>query len=252
VSVSYRLIPHTNLNGSLSDCVDAWAWCRANLSSILDGQVDAGNCIVMGESAGGTLCTLLGHVLDPAPRAVVDIYGLVDSTEVRERSPVDNQPLTEGWTEEQVAKAIEEADPTEAITVCPFQFDIPVEDIRRQWGVDDYQYTRRQVFQYEIKKYLRTKDLLFDVMYSLKADDSQTEKRRKLTTGSALLLLDGKAKYPPTYFLHGRADPVVKVEQSEKMAERLRKMGVDVGESYEPGEKHEFDNKYTVCLIAEI
>jgi hypothetical protein len=35
------------------------------------------------------------------------------------------------------------------------------------------------------------------------------------------------------------------------MAQRLREMGVPVGESYEPGEAHEFDNKYTVSSSME-
>lgn len=279
ISISYRLIPHVNLSGSLEDCVDAWKWCRSNLSTILDGKVDIEKCVVMGESAGGTLCTLLGHVLSPPPKVVVDIYGLVDSTEVRERTAVDNQPLTEGWTEEEVAEAITKADPKEAITVCPFQFDIPIETIREQWGAPEYSYDRRQVFQYEIKKYLRTKDLLFDVMYSLTGKESAEERKSILKDGSAYWMLEKKGKgpkvftleeggqedgeklydvkeeggksYPPTYFLHGRADPVVRVEQSERMAAKLKEMGVAVGESYEPGEKHEFDNKYTVSLAVK-
>ncbi|KAI9633337.1 Alpha/Beta hydrolase protein [Dioszegia hungarica] len=246
VSVAYRLIPHVDLQGSLDDCVDAWKWCRENLPALLGEEaVDVEKCIVAGESAGGTLCTLLGHVLNPPPKVVVDIYGLVDSTEVRERSAVDHQPLTEGWSEEEVADVIKRADPAEAITVCPFQFDIPVEEIRAQWGVPEYEYTRRQVFQYEIKKYLRTKDLLFDVMYRLTGQEGAEEKERKLKALSAYWMLEGKKTYPPTYFLHGRADPVVLVGQAERMAQRLREMGVPVGESYEPGEAHEFDNKYT-------
>lgn len=249
VSIAYRFIPHVDLRGSVEDGVDAHRWCREHLPEILGGdKVDVERCVVAGESAGGTIVTLLGAVLDPPPRAVVDIYGLVDPTFKKERSAVDNQPLTEGWSEEEVAAAIARADPAEALTVCPFQFDIPIQEVREQWGVPDYEYDRKQVFQYEIKKYLRTHDLLFDCMYRLTPDMSEDERVAKMKAFSALWMLDdGRQSYPPTFFLHGTNDPVVPYEANAvAMANKLRNMGVPVGEAYEPGEGHEYDNKYTV------
>jgi acetyl esterase/lipase len=247
VSVGYRLLPHASLRDMVDDCEDAFKWCRNNLEGVVgQGKVDLEKYAVAGESAGGTLATILGHVLSPPPRAVVDIYGAVDFTDKRPRSPADIQPLTEGWSEEEVAEAIAKADPTQAITVCPFQFDIPVEYIREQWGFPDYEYTQRQVFQYEIKKYLRTYDLLWDVMCRINPEDSDDVRDRKIKQLSPMHMLEGKTTYPPTFFLHGGGDPVVPQYLAERMAAKLRVMGVPIGEAYEPGEIHEFDNKYTV------
>jgi acetyl esterase/lipase len=211
--------------------------------------LDVERYAVGGESAGGTLATLLGHTLSPPPRAVIDIYGAVDPLDKRPQTPLDIQPLTEGWTEGEVAAAVAKADPAEAITVCPFQFDIPVEYIRTQWGVPSYEYTRRQVFQYEIKKYMRTYNLLWPVLCRVTDEDTEAEREAKLKAVSPLHLLDGKSAYPPTFFIHGGGDQVVPQYQSERMAAKLRQMGVPVGETYEPGEPHEFDNKYTVSTM---
>lgn len=48
-------------------------------------------------------------------------------------------------------------------------------------------------------------------------------------------------KYPPTAFLHGTADELVRMAQSRDMTERLRGFGVSVLESYEEGMGHVFD-----------
>jgi len=54
----------------------------------------------------------------------------------------------------------------------------------------------------------------------------------------------GKKSYPPTFFLHGTADMAVPVEQSYRMAGRLRGMGVPVGEAYCEGGLHCFEQAF--------
>jgi acetyl esterase/lipase len=64
VSAGYRLCPHVGLGDSLSDCLEALAWCRAHLNEVFGpGAVDIARWAVGGESAGAII-DLDGH---PSP-----------------------------------------------------------------------------------------------------------------------------------------------------------------------------------------
>ncbi|WVQ83293.1 hypothetical protein IAT38_005432 [Cryptococcus sp. DSM 104549] len=251
VSIAYRYTPHVGLSDQVQDGVDAYAWCRENLPKILDGKVDVERYALIGESAGGAIITLLAHVLSPPPKAIVDIYGLVDYLDPShdpssKPSPVDIQPLSGEFPEADVKAGVEARDPAGALTVCPFQFDVPVEVVREVWKAPEYEYTVEQRFQYDVKRWLRTHKNLTWVL--LRKEECKTEEEwvARKESLSAYWLLDGKSDYPATAFLHGKDDPVVHYDaQSVPMAKKLREMGVDVLECYEDGEKHEFDNKYT-------
>jgi acetyl esterase/lipase len=212
---------------------------------------------LIGESAGGTIVSLLAHHLKPLPRAMVNIYGPTDFLDPH-YSPntppnsIDIQPLDDKWTEEDCRKAItsNSKDLSKAITVCPYVFDIPIDQVRDQWLAPKFEYTEQQRFNWQVKRYMRTHKLLFKVILRTVDLKDEKEEMEVFKKWSPYHMLDGKSKgeYPPTWFLNGEADGVVPIKQAENMRERLDQMGVDTGVSYEPGQGHEFDNKYTVSL----
>ena len=71
----------------------------------------------------------------------------------------------------------------------------------------------------------------------------------KVRSLSSYYMLEGKTNYPPTFFLHGTGDVTVPVEQSYRMAKRLRGMGVPVGEAYCEGGPHSFEQQIEVGLF---
>lgn len=254
VSIAYRFAPFAGLEEMKQDGIDGFEWCKAHLPALLNRSVDVDRCVLVGESAGGTLVSLLAHVLSPRPKAVINIYGPTDFLDPH-YSPstppnsVDVQPLTDKWTEEDCRDGILSRDLSKAITVCPYVFDIPVQQVRDQWSAPGFRYTEAQRYNWEIKRYMRTNKLLFKVI--LRTDqftDTQKEEEMEIFKASSPYhMLDQTGdQYPPTWFLHGEADMVVPVQQAHRMQARLQELGVETGTSYEPGEGHEFDNKYTV------
>lgn len=76
VDAAYRLSPQVGLEEQLDDLLTAHAWCRAHLADVLGkDQVDIERMAVGGDSAGGTLSTLLGHKMKPTPQCVIAVYG---------------------------------------------------------------------------------------------------------------------------------------------------------------------------------
>ncbi|WVR09786.1 hypothetical protein IAU60_006862 [Kwoniella sp. DSM 27419] len=251
VSIAYRFAPHASLTDQVQDGVDAYAWCRESLPEILGkDKVDVDRYTLMGESAGASIITLMPFKLSPAPRAIVDIYGPSDFLDpaMNDDTPpsaVEIQPLSGEFPEDEVAAAVSNRDLRKAMTLCPFDFDVPVETYRKLWALPDYEYTKEQRFQYDVKRYIRTHKLLFKVISryeECKTPEEYTERRRNL---SPLWLLDDNPNYPPTVILHGEDDKVVGVKHARDLTKKLQKIGIDCIELIEPGEGHEFDNKYT-------
>lgn len=237
------------------DGQDAFEWCRLNLPRILP-SVDIDQCVLIGESAGGTIVSLLAHHLRPIPKAMVNIYGPTDFMDPHysPKTPpnaTDIQPLTDKWSEEDCRVAIKNRDLSKAITVCPYVFDIPIQQVRDQWAAPSFTYTEEQRFNWEVKRYMRTHKLLFKVILRTDQIEDEEEELEIFKKSSPLHLLEGKSKdeYPPTWFLHGESDSVVPLGQAERMREKLQGMGVETGISFGPGQGHEFDNKYTVCPL---
>ena len=263
VSIAYRYAPFVSLDEMKEDGVDAFEWCRSNLPNILKGkaEVDVDRCVLVGESAGGTLVSLLAHVLRPSPKAVVNIYGPTDFTDPH-YSPstppnaTDIQPLTDKWSEDDCRQGILSRDPSKAITVCPYVFDIPIQQVRDQWSAPNFEYTEAQRFNWEIKRYMRTNKLLFKVILRTDQMTDENEEMRVFKEKSPFHMLDSTStdrdgyRYPPTWFLHGESDSVVPIQQAYRFQKKLEEMGVDTGTSYEPGQGHEFDNKYTVSVLS--
>jgi acetyl esterase/lipase len=263
VSHSYRLAPQARIDESLSDCIDAVVWCRVNLPKVLGADhVDVDRYVVCGDSSGGALATLMGHHLNPSPKAIIDVYGVVDFESMGwlEDDPEDKLTPNESskwkgeFSEVELAAFLADRDPANALdTAPPWIGRYNEEQLSEQWGTR-FRYTRRIRLQTELHVWRTNRgrrgiksDLLKAVMHKEKFVD-RNSLAEFVASVSPLQLLDGKSRYPPTAFLHGITDSVVPISQSVEMAERLRKMGVAVMECYVPDVNHGFDSIYTVSL----
>jgi acetyl esterase/lipase len=259
ISVAYRLCPHVSLADMVTDCTDAIAWCRANLPGLVGNVgvgVDVDRFVVAGDSAGGCISALLAHKLSPAPRALIDVYGPTDLCDKHfdPSAPEINseiEPLSGEFPEDEVVKGVTDRDPSHALAVCPSPFQllfIPLEQARLENADPTMEYTRRDRFQCDMKRYMGTNKILFRTILHAKDDWTQERYMAHAREWSPLWLLDGKKTYPPTYLIHGEEDVIVPLNHSTRMAHKLREMGVDVHEWYEHG-GHVFDIKYSVSAV---
>ncbi|KAH7122197.1 Alpha/Beta hydrolase protein [Dactylonectria estremocensis] len=261
VSHNYRLGPQARLGDELEDCLEAVAWCRSNLPDILGSDlINVDRYVVCGESAGGTLVSLMGHHLNPPPKVVIDAYGVVDflSAATRQKvftdpdpNPSKEVPPWEGeFSAAELDAFLDNRDPANLITNALFwdEQDLVSDEVLSTHLKTEFRYTKRIRLQAELQlwraKCRPHRGFLRAVFHQENfADDDAMEKF--VGTLSVAHLLEGKTSYPPTAILHGTADSAVEIEQSYTFAKKLKEMGVPVVESYEPGGEHVFDEKYT-------
>ncbi|KAK4243296.1 putative isoprenylcysteine alpha-carbonyl methylesterase ICMEL2 [Corynascus novoguineensis] len=267
VSHNYRLAPQARVDDQLADCLEAVTWCRANLPSIIGtDQVNVDQYVLCGESAGGHLATLMAlHLANPPPKAVVDVYGVVDFLSMKAFGPLEQRPnrATQGpwkgkFSEETLNKLLRDRDRSNVLTdALPWnEFErLTDTEISNLWATD-FRYTERVLQQAELHmmhSLSRSADgLHVGIMHNEKFE-SEEELMAFVRSMSPLRVLQqgveegrtGPDLYPPTAFLHGTCDVDVPVEQSYAMAGVLKSAGVPVIECYEEGEAHVFDLKYT-------
>jgi acetyl esterase/lipase len=268
VSHNYRLAPQARVDDQLADCLEAVSWCRAKLPSILGAdKVDVDRYVLCGESAGGHLATLMGTRLsNPAPKAVIDVYGVVDFLTMRAFGPPGQRasratqgPWTGKFSEEELNALLRDRDianvVTDALSWNQFEFLTDTE-ISKLWATD-FRYTDRNLKQAELHmmhSLSRSADgLHIGIMHSEKFANEE-ELMAFVSSVSPFRVLQrgvkegkkGRDLYPPTAFLHGTGDVDVPIQQSYEMAKLLKDSGVPVVECYEEGEPHVFDLKYTV------
>ncbi|KAK3501917.1 Alpha/Beta hydrolase protein [Neurospora crassa] len=216
VSHNYRLAPQAALDHQVADCIEAIEWCRKNLPSILgEGKADVDRYVLVGESAGGTLVTLMGlHLTSPPPRVIVNVYGLVDISpfvNMPDRTP---EPWRGKFTDEEVERFINDRGLNNVLTdACCWneQELFSEEELRKRWAAN-IQYDKRFRLQAEAHQWRSVRALPGDIHKA---------------------------------FLHSDADEPVPIQQSYDMVATLRERGVPVIERYEEGEPHVFDIKYT-------
>ncbi len=271
VSHSYRLAPQARLDDQVDDCLEALAWSRANLPSILGVEkVDVDRYVLYGDSAGGLLVTLMGlRAANPPPRAIINVYGIVDILGMEEAFRKQQQSSVQkqqpwAWTgefpEEELQAFLANRDPANILTASTAwreMEEVDEAELSRRWGTD-FKWTERIRKQAELHVWRSIHPkasslFLTGVIHPEKFRD-ETELRAFIDSVSSLRVLkrrqvEGKLEYPPTALLHGTGDTAVPVQQSYDMAKTLREMGVPVIERYEEGEEHVFDAKYTVCFI---
>ena len=115
-------MPEVSYHEILSDCKDSLAWCINELPGILGNErIDIDRYVVGGDSAGGTLSTLAGHLFEPKPKVVINVFGLVDSLDVPNQGTAsDEWSLSYDNVEEVMEKAKMNRDPSKAEFICPW------------------------------------------------------------------------------------------------------------------------------------
>ena len=250
------------MDDQITDCIEAHKWCLSHLPSILRSKdIDINRYVLAGDSAGGALATTCAHLFEPAPKAVIDIYGVIDMSDqwfwkVRQDRKNVNQPsYLKPRDEEEYRKAMEDRDPANAEIICPWDWELEpnmsVADLRSFWGMPDFVPSEKDFFRIDMYKYMGRNKSAFAMLFRREQFDSDEQCTAKVRSLSAYYMLDGKTHYPPTFFLHGTGDVSVPVEQSYRMAKRLRGMGVPVGEAYCEGGPHSFEQQIEVSLCHE-
>lgn len=246
-------MPQASFDDIVDDCKDSLAWCIKNLPDIVGADnIDLDRYVVGGDSAGGTLSTLSGHVLSPKPKVVIDVFGLVDAPGLGKR-----ESHSEAWSKDygdELEKVMEKAkmdrNPTNAEFMCPWYWEYPdqmdPEDLKAFWGMPNFTVEDKHKFRMDVFNYIHMKDELFDILYRKDTFATEEEYGKYAKSVSPYHLLDSTSNYPPTFILHGTGDSAVPVEQSYKFAKRLRELGIEVDERYKEGGEHCFENKIEV------
>ncbi|KAK8847663.1 hypothetical protein IAR55_005522 [Kwoniella newhampshirensis] len=162
-------------------------------------------------------------------------------------------PGTFEYSEDELASALEDRDPGNAILAAPFEWEsrnVSEIEIQARWAVSPsvFSYTSRVKLQTAIKDYIGRRGPAVSVVLRLNDLEMEEERLERRKEWSAHHRARGD--YPPTAFLHGLGDMAVPADQSKEFAEKLRGLGVEVFESYEEGVPHGFDQMYTGPEIA--
>ena len=261
VSTSYRLSPQADMEQQLQDCLDAVQWSRQRLPGVLSGQVDVDKLVVAGGSAGGALATFIALQTSPPPAAVVNVYGAVDMLAIRKLDLADRQAAQAGssnywlkkwasdkYSHESNIDALRDRSPSDTLIAAPLASEPHVyteKATRDRWRCDSITYSDRILFQSQLTSWCRNYGYWTDAVMHLDDLENDQAREEKCQLWSALYHLNRTTKFPPTAFLHGTADTAVPLDQSLRMAARLREMDVEVLERYQPGVGHSFDQAFT-------
>jgi acetyl esterase/lipase len=250
VDAAYRLSPHCGLEEQLDDLTQAFAWCREHLPSVLgEGQVDVERFAVGGDSAGGTLSTLLGFKLEPTPRCVIDVYGNTDLLDEQHWSVLEGSVYKGTHPTAEVVEELMCRDPSRAIVACPFPPElrsIPEKTTQDRWARPDFTYSPRVRIQTAVKDYMaQTSSNIYHLLRLDRFATTEEARAYTKTVSPVHMLDDGRASYPPTAFLHGEGDASVPVQFARDFEDKLRGMGVPTVGSYCEAAPHAFDMMFT-------
>lgn len=201
-SIDYRLAPETKLPDIIEDVQDAIVWLVQHGKEYAD--YDSDNIAVIGTSAGGYLALMTG-TLKTRPKAIVSFYGYGDITGDWYTKP---SPHYTKMT------AVPEALAKQLIQDTPISAS-PIEK------------------RYAIYLYCRQQGKWLDYVTGTGNNVAQ------LYDYCPLHLLDGE--FPPTLLLHGDNDEDVPYQESVKMEQALKHIGVSSELITIEGGKHTFD-----------
>ncbi|WVW79503.1 hypothetical protein I302_101472 [Kwoniella bestiolae CBS 10118] len=230
ISVSYRFVPQATHDDIVSDIQTAYKWCRSNLASVLgEDTVDLESFVCGGNSAGRVGRIRLTALED-------EFFKL----------KVENLPLPIlGSTEEELQLALNDRDPDNTVVTSAFTLELEpfttVENLRISWGVD-YTPTKKDVVRADLNAYTFKNGLKIGNIFRRDTFGTEEEYIDELNRWGAMHHIDEKQSHPATFILHGKGDAIVPVTQSYKLAEKLKRMGVDVGEKYVDGADHLFES----------
>lgn len=210
----YRLCPQTSvLEGPVQDAKDVLAWCQETLPSTMTAKhvrADPEKIVAMGHSAGGMLALVTGTCSSP-PLAIADFYCVKYLSDPSWTLPL---PMFAQLPDPSPNFIKQIFDGPQAITSPPmFVNGKPnLADPRCAW------------YLHQIKQGTTISSILPEEKVE-KADPTNVFGR----------------DFPPTYFLHGKADSFVKYELSVKAHEALKELGVET-KLVTPGRlEHAFD-----------
>ena len=262
VSTSYRLIPHASLDDILADLRDCLTWCRQNLPRLVgETNVDLDRYVVAGDSAGGTLSLFCGLMFEPKPRAVLDLYGIVDFADpffhVKPKLPLDCVPP--GWhlpstTEDKLVVLSKQRDLREAKTFCPWHWELepslPLASLRSYWGTPELQPDDSDKLRMDLRKYQTEQGrLMMWMLFHGETCADEAEFIDRCHQYNILRRIRSAADLPPTYIIHGTADIEVPHSQSVALDQHLTGLGHPHVAVWIEGGAHAFDNQITVSLL---
>ncbi|RXK34942.1 hypothetical protein M231_07813 [Tremella mesenterica] len=169
------------------------------------------------------LSTLAGHFFQPRPRAVLDVFGLVDLTDPFYHEPKScpdpTQPLRFlcRWPEGSLEAMFKNHDPSHAEVCCPYTSELePIMTFgkrREVWGVE-YITSEKDYKRMDLFKHFITNHEIFPLLFRKESFGTQEAYEVALKGFSGLHLLEHGKEYPPTVVMHGTADSLVPVEQA--------------------------------------
>lgn len=251
VSVGYRLQPQASLPDMIGDVLDAAAWCHNHVAPL---GLDPERWAVGGASSGATLAAMVALNAKHKPKAFMNIYGLIDTEDYLEdeakRAPPPPDYVVA--SEEELAAAVQDWDPANAVVQNPWAGEmppnVPLEEARAAFGIDDWEPTRAQFVRSDMYSYVAKNRNLMDIVYRRAKFDDDDAFRDHVRAHSPYQVLQGRKTFPPTFFMHGTGDDIVRVDQSWKFAERLVEMDVDIAEVYDEGKGHVYDFAFEVSI----
>ncbi|KAK0751330.1 Alpha/Beta hydrolase protein [Schizothecium vesticola] len=261
---SYRLGPQVTVADQLADCLAVLAWCRDVLPGIVAAEegtpLDGDRYVLVGDSAGGTLAALMAAERGfTPPRALVDVYGLMDFFGVDEKKEGKAPEWKGEFSGEELGRFMMDRNPENTMTVGMAWKEMEEwseEELSALWGVKVV-YDERIRRHAELNVWAQTRMdsiawMYKGIMHPERFEGKPEGEYKAFVNGlSPLKVMRArkekgvKGGYPPTAFLHGTGDVSVPVKQSRDFAEVLREMGVDVVECYEEGQGHVWDRKFT-------
>jgi acetyl esterase/lipase len=216
VAIDYRLAPEAKLEAILEDLRDAAHWVRGQGADVF--HLDPDRLAVVGHSAGGYLTLMAGFCVHPRPKALVSFYGYGDIVGDWYSRP-DPHYCQEPAVAVEIAR---QGVGRQVLTGSPFTGDLDP-----RWLF--YLFCRQQgLWPKEVAGY---------------DPQAQPQAFEKLCP-----VRNVSQEYPPTLLLHGDEDTDVPYEQSQEMAEALRKhhvphrlvrmKGLGHGFDFQPGLVH--------------
>jgi len=218
VSADYRLLPEVDGFDVLEDAQDAVAWIRTSLNIKLSelgiGSVDPKNLFVAGSSAGGYLAAITAAQVVPRPKAIVTFYGMFDVTSSRYSEPgslgyIYKLPPVDP---ESYNNFFKESKPIACSPVDIVDFTKPNRLFSCVTFLEKGTYTK----------------ILFGNKTGVNHDNLVPTK-----------IVDGS--YPPAFVIHGSADTIVPVSESEVFVASLKNSGTEYEFVVVPGAEHDFD-----------
>jgi acetyl esterase/lipase len=227
----YRLIPESNLLGTVEDLNDAWEWVSTVLAKNKKYNIDVNQRIVIGQSAGGLLATICAPLFkNPVPKCCVSFYGMVD--------PGCQAYLTPGWRPINQPE-IDSAPLLSKVQSCRSNIVVSHEPTSELFPpTDDY--------RFQIIIACHQEALFHDWITGI---DGMTERIRKEGFDAIPdkfhilypIQFGISNKFPPTLLIHGTNDIFVDAAQSAKMQKALDKAGISNVLSIYKDQIHGFD-----------